>query len=64
MYFNIDHNCFVNQLYHKTQIICKKGATRKKKQGNFNFVLASSGGLHFNFSWYRARISSSSSGLV
>jgi hypothetical protein len=31
MYFHIDNNGFVNQLYHKTQIICKKGETCKKK---------------------------------
>jgi hypothetical protein len=31
MYFNIDYNGFVNQLYHKTQIIYKQGATCKKK---------------------------------
>jgi hypothetical protein len=41
MYFNIDCNCFANHLYHKTQIICKKGATCKKKQGDFNFTLES-----------------------
>ena len=64
MYFNIDHNCFVNQLYHKCRLFAKKEQLAKKKQGDFNFVLASSGGLHFNFSWYRARISPSSSGLV
>jgi hypothetical protein len=28
----------VNQLYHKTNIIWKKGATCKKKQGDFNFA--------------------------
>ena len=27
MYFHIDYNCFVNQLYHKTKIICKKRVT-------------------------------------
>ena len=37
MYFHMDYYCFVNQLYHKTKIICKKGATCKKKQGYFNF---------------------------
>jgi hypothetical protein len=41
MYFHIDNNGFVNQLYHKTQIICKKGETCKKKQGDFNFTLES-----------------------
>jgi len=41
MYFNIDYNCFDNQLYHKMQIICKKGVTCKKKQGYFNFDLGS-----------------------
>jgi hypothetical protein len=39
MYFHIDYNCFVNRLYHKTKIICKKRATCKKKQGDFNFAL-------------------------
>ena len=38
MYFNIDYNRFVNQIYHKTQIICKKGATCKKKKDDFNFA--------------------------
>ena len=54
--FNIDYNCFVNQyqLYHKTQIICKKGATCKKKQGDLNFALESREG---DFSRYRVRIS-------
>jgi len=50
MYFHIDYNCFVNQLYHKTKIICKKRVTCKKKQGDF--------------SRYRARISPTSPGLV
>jgi hypothetical protein len=50
MYFNVDHNCFVNHLYLKTQIICKKGATCKRKQGDYNFALESREG---DFSWYR-----------
>jgi hypothetical protein len=36
------------QLYHKTQIICKKGVTCKKKQGEINFALGSWEG---DFSW-------------
>jgi hypothetical protein len=28
-----------NQLYHKTKMIYKKGATCKNKQGNFNLAL-------------------------
>jgi hypothetical protein len=28
-------------LYHKTQIICKKETTYKKKQGDFNYALES-----------------------
>ena len=66
MYFNIDYNCFVNQLYHKTQIICKKGATCKTKQGDFDFALESTEGdfsenfAHFAwfgkpFSWISGR---------
>jgi hypothetical protein len=48
MYLPIDYNCFVNQLYHKTKIICnfigrrrkrRKRVTCKKKQGDFNFSL-------------------------
>ena len=39
MYLPIDYNCFDNQLYHKTKIICKKRLTCKKKQGDFNFAL-------------------------
>ena len=39
MYLPIDYNCFDNQLYHKTKIICKKRVTCKKKQGDFNFTL-------------------------
>jgi hypothetical protein len=39
MYLPIDYNCFDNQLYHKTKIICKKRVTCKKKQGDFNFAL-------------------------
>jgi hypothetical protein len=39
MYLPIDYNCFVNQLYHKMKIICKKRVTCKKKQGDFNFAL-------------------------
>jgi hypothetical protein len=61
MYLPIDYNCFVNQLYHKVQIICKKKVTCKKKQGDFNFALQSRGS---DFSQYRARISPTSSGLV
>ena len=61
MYFNIDYNCFVNHLYHKTQIICKKEATCKKKQGDVNFALESREG---DFSWYRARTLPTSPGLV
>jgi hypothetical protein len=30
MYLPIDYNCFVNQLYHKTKIICKKRVTSRK----------------------------------
>jgi hypothetical protein len=41
VYFNIDYNGFDNQLYHKMQIICEKGATCKKKQGDFNLALES-----------------------
>ena len=51
-YFHIDYNCFVNQLYHKTQVICKK------KQGDFNFAREG------DISWYMARISPSSPGLM
>ena len=61
MYFPIDYNCFVNQPYHKTKIICKKRMTCKKKQGNFNFALQSREG---DFSRYRAKISPTSPGLV
>jgi hypothetical protein len=61
MYFPIDYNCFVNQLYHKTKIICKKRITCKKKQGDFNFALQSREG---DFRRYRESISSTSSGLV
>jgi hypothetical protein len=33
MYFNIDYNCLVNQLYYKMQIICKKwGKSAKWKK--------------------------------
>jgi hypothetical protein len=32
MYLPIDYNCFDNQLYHKTKIICKKRATCKKNK--------------------------------
>jgi hypothetical protein len=39
MYLPIDYNCFYNQLYHNTKIICKKRVTCKKKQGDFNFAL-------------------------
>ena len=39
MYLPIDYNCFDNQLYHKTKIICKKRVTCKKKHGDFNFAL-------------------------
>jgi hypothetical protein len=38
MYLPIDYNCFDNQLYHKTKIICKKRVTYKKKRGDFNFA--------------------------
>ena len=38
MYLPIDYNCFDNQLYHKTKIICKKRVTCKKKQDDFNFA--------------------------
>ena len=38
---DIDNNSFVNQLYNKTKIICKKAATCKKKQGDINFALES-----------------------
>ena len=62
MYFNIDYNCFVNQLYHKTQIICKKGATCKKKQGDFNFALESREGA--TLADIRAKISPTLPGLV
>jgi hypothetical protein len=39
LFYKDDYNCFDNQLYHKTKIICKKRVTCKKKQGNFNFAL-------------------------
>jgi hypothetical protein len=39
MYFPIDYNCFVNQLYCKTKIVYKKGVTCKKKYANFIFAL-------------------------
>ena len=54
MYFHIDYNCFVNQLYHK-RVTCKK------KHGDFNFALWS---REIDFSRYRARISSILPGLV
>jgi hypothetical protein len=44
MYFYIDYNCFVNQLYLKTYIISKKGVTCTKKQGDFKFALESKKG--------------------
>jgi hypothetical protein len=58
--FSIDYNCFVDHLYHKTEIICKKRMIFKKKQGDFNFALESEG----DFSRCRARISTTLSGLV
>ena len=61
MYLPIDYNYFVNQLYHKTKIICKKRVTCKKKQGDFNFGLSSG---ESDFSRYRVRISPTSPGLV
>ena len=61
MYLPIDCNCFDNQLYHKTKIICKKRVTCKKKQGDFNFALSS---RESNFSRYRAVISPTLPGLV
>jgi hypothetical protein len=39
--YQLDYNCFVNRLYHKVQIICKKGVTCKKKQGDINLALES-----------------------
>ena len=60
--FHIDYNCFVNQLDHKMQNIGKKRETcKKKKQGDFNFALEFREG---DFSWYRARISPTSPGVV
>ena len=44
MYFPINYNCFVNQLYCKTKIVYKKGATCKKKYANFIFALGIKGG--------------------
>ena len=61
MYFPTDYNDFVNQLYHKANIICQKGATCRKKQGDINFAFESTEG---DFSRYRMRILPTSSGLV
>jgi hypothetical protein len=36
MYLPIDYNCFDNQHFHKTKIICKKRVTCKKKLGLVN----------------------------
>ena len=32
MYFNIDHNCFVNQLYHKRRLFAKKEQLAKRNK--------------------------------
>jgi len=57
----MDYNCFVNQLWHKMEIICKKGVTCKKKRGDFNFSFEPREG---DLSQYKARISATSPDLV
>jgi hypothetical protein len=46
MYF---HNYFVNQLCHKTKIICKKGVTCIKKRSKFKFRFGAN--IHKNVGW-------------
>jgi hypothetical protein len=43
-----DYNCFVSQLYHKMNIICKIEVTCKKKQSDFNFAFEPREG---DFAW-------------
>ena len=60
-YFQMDYNCFVNQLWHKMEIICKKGVTCKQERGDFNFSFEPREG---DLSRYKVRISVTSPGLV
>jgi hypothetical protein len=32
MYFHMNYNCFVDEFYHKTKKVCKKGATCKENK--------------------------------